>query len=164
MRTEPRDARIDVEGISHGVVNIGPSRVTRSAAKARTKQTLNSRRDRGGADGRAKAGRVMPARAPIKRHSVLPVQRHFGGRRGGHSRNIKTCMKRVAAFGNASGGESLLVRHLVELTRLPLYRLDLIRFKVCEPHLAPGYRQLVADASRSRRVHHLNSATQAVNP
>jgi hypothetical protein len=95
---------------------------------------------------------------------VLPVQPHFGGRRGGHSRNIKTCMKRVAVFGNASGGKSTLARYLAELARLPLSRLDLIQYKVCERHLAPEYRQRVADASRSRRVHHLNSATQAVNP
>lgn len=90
---------------------------------------------------------------------MLPVQLLFGGRRDGHSRDIKTCMKRVAVFGNAGGGKSMLARHLAELTLLPLYRFDLIRFKVREPHLAPGHRQLVADASRSRRVHHLNSAT-----
>ena len=59
VRTEPRDARIDVEGMSHGVANIGASRVARSAAKARTKQALNSQRNRGGGDGRAKSGRVI---------------------------------------------------------------------------------------------------------
>jgi nicotinamide riboside kinase len=30
-------------------------------------------------------------------------------------------MKRVAVFGNASGGKSTLARQLAELTRLPLF-------------------------------------------
>jgi adenylate kinase family enzyme len=38
-------------------------------------------------------------------------------------------MKRVAVFGNAGGGKSTLARRLAELTRLPLYPLDLIQFK-----------------------------------
>jgi adenylate kinase family enzyme len=38
-------------------------------------------------------------------------------------------MKKVAVFGNAGGGKSTLARRLAELTRLPLYPLDLIRFK-----------------------------------
>jgi adenylate kinase family enzyme len=38
-------------------------------------------------------------------------------------------MKKVAVFGNAGGGKSTLARRLTELTRLPLYPLDLIRFK-----------------------------------
>ena len=33
-------------------------------------------------------------------------------------------------FGNAGGGKSTLARHLAEVTRLPLYPLDLIQFKV----------------------------------
>jgi adenylate kinase family enzyme len=161
-------------------------------------------------------------------------------------------MKRVAVFGNAGGGKSTLARRLAELTRLPLYPLDLIQFKAgggkvthedylkahadllgrdqwiidgfgcvgsawarfaaadtliyldlplanhywwvtkrlikgafvapegwpansplwqstldswrvvgrCERHLAPRYRQLVADAPASKRVHHLKSARQ----
>jgi len=161
-------------------------------------------------------------------------------------------MKRVAVFGNAGGGKSTLARRLAELTRLPLYPLDLIQFKPgggkipheeylkahadliardewiidgfgcvasawerfaaadtliyldlplathywwvtkrlikgafvtpegwpesspmwrstldswrvvgrCERHLAPKYRQLVADASASKGVHHLTSTSQ----
>jgi adenylate kinase family enzyme len=38
-------------------------------------------------------------------------------------------MKRVAVFGNAGGGKSTLARRLAELTRLPLYPLDLIQFR-----------------------------------
>jgi len=39
-------------------------------------------------------------------------------------------MKRVAVFGNAGGGKSTLARRLSEVTRLPLYPLDLIQWKV----------------------------------
>jgi adenylate kinase family enzyme len=38
-------------------------------------------------------------------------------------------MKRVAVFGNAGAGKSTLARRLAELTRLPLYPLDLIEFR-----------------------------------
>jgi adenylate kinase family enzyme len=38
-------------------------------------------------------------------------------------------MKRVAVFGNAAAGKSTLARHLAELTRLPLYPLDMIQFR-----------------------------------
>jgi adenylate kinase family enzyme len=38
-------------------------------------------------------------------------------------------MKRVAVFGNAGGGKSTLARRLAELTRLPLYPIDMIQFK-----------------------------------
>lgn len=37
-------------------------------------------------------------------------------------------MKRVAVFGNAGGGKSALARRLAELTRLPLYVIDKLRF------------------------------------
>src|SRR5262249_55574209 len=46
-------------------------------------------------------------------------------------------MKRVAVFGNTGGGKSTLARRLAELTRLPLYPLDLIQFRaggVAVPH------------------------------
>jgi adenylate kinase family enzyme len=39
-------------------------------------------------------------------------------------------MKRVAVFGNTGGGKSTLARNLAELTRLPLYPLDLIQYRV----------------------------------
>jgi len=39
-------------------------------------------------------------------------------------------MKRVAVFGNAGGGKSTLARRLAELTRLPLYPIDMIQFRV----------------------------------
>lgn len=38
-------------------------------------------------------------------------------------------MKRVAVFGNTGGGKSTLAKRLAEITRLPLYPLDLIQFK-----------------------------------
>jgi adenylate kinase family enzyme len=46
-------------------------------------------------------------------------------------------MKKVAVFGNTGGGKSTLARRLAELTRLPLYPLDLIQFGpggVAVPH------------------------------
>ncbi len=161
-------------------------------------------------------------------------------------------MKRVAVFGNAGGGKSTLARRLAELTRLPLYPIDMIQFEaggravphgeylkvhagllrqdewiidgfgcrasawerfavadtliyvdlplfthwwwvtkrliqglvvnpagwpdkspiwsstmssyrvlwLCHRHLTPKYRQLVADAASSKRVHHLRTPTQ----
>jgi adenylate kinase family enzyme len=38
-------------------------------------------------------------------------------------------MKRVAVFGNTGGGKSTLAKNLAELTRLPLYPLDLIEYR-----------------------------------
>jgi adenylate kinase family enzyme len=38
-------------------------------------------------------------------------------------------MKRVAVFGNTGGGKSTLAKRLAELTRLPLYPVDLLQFK-----------------------------------
>jgi adenylate kinase family enzyme len=38
-------------------------------------------------------------------------------------------MKRVAVFGNTGGGKSTLARNLAELTRLPLYPLDLVQYR-----------------------------------
>jgi adenylate kinase family enzyme len=38
-------------------------------------------------------------------------------------------MKRVAVFGNAGGGKSTIARRLANLTRLPLYPLDMIQFR-----------------------------------
>jgi adenylate kinase family enzyme len=39
-------------------------------------------------------------------------------------------MKRVAVFGNAGGGKSTLAKRLASLTRLPLYPVDLMQFRV----------------------------------
>ena len=39
-------------------------------------------------------------------------------------------MKRVAVFGNAGGGKSTLAKRLADLTRLPLYPLDTIQYRV----------------------------------
>jgi adenylate kinase family enzyme len=39
-------------------------------------------------------------------------------------------MKKVAVFGNTGGGKSTLARRVAELTRLPLYPLDTIQFRV----------------------------------
>jgi adenylate kinase family enzyme len=38
-------------------------------------------------------------------------------------------MKRVAIFGNTGGGKSTLARRLADITRLPLYPLDVIQYK-----------------------------------
>ena len=38
-------------------------------------------------------------------------------------------MKRVALFGNTGGGKSTLAKRLADLTRLPLYPLDLIQYR-----------------------------------
>jgi adenylate kinase family enzyme len=38
-------------------------------------------------------------------------------------------MKRVAVFGNAGGGKSTLAKRLADLTRLPLWPLDMIQFR-----------------------------------
>ena len=38
-------------------------------------------------------------------------------------------MKRVAIFGNAGGGKSTLARKLAELTRLPLYSVDMLQYR-----------------------------------
>jgi adenylate kinase family enzyme len=38
-------------------------------------------------------------------------------------------MKRVAVFGNTGGGKSTLAKRLADLTRLPLYPLDMIQFR-----------------------------------
>ena len=39
-------------------------------------------------------------------------------------------MKKVAVFGNTGGGKSTLAKRLADLTRLPLYPLDLIQYRV----------------------------------
>jgi adenylate kinase family enzyme len=38
-------------------------------------------------------------------------------------------MKKVAVFGNAGGGKSTLARRLADITRLPLYPLDMIQYR-----------------------------------
>jgi adenylate kinase family enzyme len=38
-------------------------------------------------------------------------------------------MKRVAVFGNAGGGKSTLAKRLADITRLPLYPVDMIQFR-----------------------------------
>jgi adenylate kinase family enzyme len=58
-------------------------------------------------------------------------------------------MKRVAVFGNAGGGKSTLARRLAELTRLPLYTVDLMQFRAggdAVPH--DEYLQAHADVLR----------------
>ena len=47
---------------------------------------------------------------------------------GGHVDRARQ-MKRVAVFGNTGGGKSTLARRLADLTRLPLYPLDMIQFR-----------------------------------
>jgi adenylate kinase family enzyme len=58
-------------------------------------------------------------------------------------------MKRVAVFGNTGGGKSTLARRLADLTRLPLYPLDMIQFRAGGgkvPH--EGYLKAHADLLR----------------
>ena len=46
-------------------------------------------------------------------------------------------MKKVAIFGNAGGGKSALARKLAEVTRIPLYVVDMMQFRaggVAVPH------------------------------
>ena len=38
-------------------------------------------------------------------------------------------MKRVAVFGNAGGGKSTLAKRLADLTRLPLYPVDMLQYR-----------------------------------
>ena len=59
-------------------------------------------------------------------------------------------MKRVAVFGNAGGGKSTLARRLAEITRLPLYPLDLIQFKAGGGKV-PHEEYLAAHAELLRR-------------
>lgn len=63
-------------------------------------------------------------------------------------------MKRVAVFGNAGGGKSALARHLAELTRLPLYVIDMIKFKAGDdgvPREVPHDEYLKTHADLIRR-------------
>ena len=59
-------------------------------------------------------------------------------------------MKRVAVFGNTGGGKSTLARRLAELTRLPLYPLDLIQFRT-GGNKVPHDEYLTAHADLLRR-------------
>src|SRR5262245_13241445 len=58
-------------------------------------------------------------------------------------------MKRVAVFGNAGGGKSTLARRLAELTQLPLFVIDMVKFKArgaAVPH--HEYLEMHADLIR----------------
>jgi adenylate kinase family enzyme len=59
-------------------------------------------------------------------------------------------MKRVAVFGNTGGGKSTLARRLADITRLPLYPLDLIQFKAGGAKV-PHEEYLAAHAELLRR-------------
>ena len=63
-------------------------------------------------------------------------------------------MKRVAVFGNAGGGKSTLARNLAELTRLPLFVIDMIQFRAGGdevPRAVPHDEYLKAHADLIRR-------------
>ena len=58
-------------------------------------------------------------------------------------------MKRVAVFGNAGGGKSTLARRLSEITRIPLYVIDVMRFPNGGPAIPPDeYSRLHAELLR----------------
>jgi Isopentenyl transferase len=50
-------------------------------------------------------------------------------RRIGQQYLLEYAMKKVAVFGNAGGGKSMLSRQLAKITGLPLYVLDIIQFR-----------------------------------
>ena len=50
-------------------------------------------------------------------------------RRIGQQYLLGYAMKKVAVFGNAGGGKSMLSRQLAKVTGLPLYVLDIIQFR-----------------------------------
>jgi adenylate kinase family enzyme len=54
-------------------------------------------------------------------------------------------MKRVAVFGNAGGGKSTLAKQLAQITDLPLYSVDTIKYKVGGGEI-PGEQYLKAHA------------------
>jgi adenylate kinase family enzyme len=58
-------------------------------------------------------------------------------------------MKRVAVFGNAGGGKSTLAKRLAELTRLPLYPIDMMQFRAGGDAVShDGYLKVHADLLR----------------
>ena len=89
-------------------------------------------------------------------------------------------MKRAAVFGNTGGGKSTLATHYWWVTkrhfqglfigtpegwpdRSPMWCSTMDGLKVvslCHRHLTPKYRQLVAEAGGSKRVHHLRSPAE----
>jgi adenylate kinase family enzyme len=63
-------------------------------------------------------------------------------------------MKRVAVFGNAGGGKSRIAKRLADLTRLPLYPLDMIQYRsgaAKVPHKIPHEEYLKAHADLLRQ-------------
>ena len=58
-------------------------------------------------------------------------------------------MKKVAVFGNAGGGKSTLARRLAELTGLPLYVIDKMRFRTggVEMTIFPDARSIIKGVS-----------------
>src|SRR5258708_36802019 len=58
-------------------------------------------------------------------------------------------MKRVAVFGNTGGGKSTLAKRLADLTRLPLYPLDMLQFRAGGGRVPPEqYSKAHADLLR----------------
>ncbi|MGE5639162.1 MAG: adenylate kinase [Clostridia bacterium] len=57
-------------------------------------------------------------------------------------------MKKVAVFGNAGGGKSTLARKLAELTRIPLYPLDMIQYPGAKKIAHDEYRKAHAELLR----------------
>jgi hypothetical protein len=63
----------------------------------------------------------------VIRQNCLPISK-LGILKSGRDHGIR-CMKKVAVFGGPGGGKSTLAKTLAELTRLPLYPLDLIEYR-----------------------------------
>jgi adenylate kinase family enzyme len=63
-------------------------------------------------------------------------------------------MKRVAIFGNTGAGKSTLAKHLAELTRLPLYPIDIIQYRAGAQGPARGVPESSCRTSGAGRVDH----------
>jgi adenylate kinase family enzyme len=61
------------------------------------------------------------------RNDLQTLVEQTGGAHAEANQNMS--MKKVAVFGNAGGGKSTLSRQLAKITGLPLYVLDIIRFR-----------------------------------
>src|SRR5215813_7758908 len=137
----------------------GRDRARRRLARAIDALRLGDREDR--RDGAGPAVRDLDSRrlrddlaaghAALAGRGMRPRRWHLGSQFVPLPGSI---VKRVAVFGNTGGGKSTLARRLAELTRLPLYPLDMIQFRVDAAkvtHEVPHDEYLQAHADLIRR-------------